>query len=68
MVGGMAVLGGLVAGPALAILGALSAAKMEKKRDDAKAYLSQVEAAVKKADVVVANLQAVEKMVDPFTR
>ncbi|MFP6283561.1 glycine zipper family protein [Helicobacter pylori] len=68
MVGGMAVIGGLVAGPALAILGALSAAKMEKKRDDAKAYCSQVEAAVKKADVVIDNLQAVRKMADLFTR
>ncbi|GAA8181171.1 hypothetical protein NP0158_08050 [Helicobacter pylori] len=68
MVGGMAVLGGLVAGPALAILGALSTSKMEKKRDDAKAYCSQVEAAVKKADVIVDNLQAVRKVVDLFTR
>ncbi|WP_367696777.1 sortase [Helicobacter pylori] len=65
---GMAVIGGLVAGPALAILGALNADEMEKKRDDAKAYLSQVEAAVKKADVIVDNLQAVRKMVDLFTR
>ncbi len=68
MVGGMAVLGGLVAGPALAILGALSADEMEKKRDDAKAYLSQVEAAVKKADVIVDNLRAVRKMADLFTK
>ncbi|MEJ8628234.1 sortase [Helicobacter pylori] len=65
---GMAVIGGLFAAPALAILGAFSATKMEKKRDDAKAYLSQVEAAVKKADAVVDNLQAVRKMVDLFTR
>ncbi|GAA7312305.1 hypothetical protein HpCK6_10430 [Helicobacter pylori] len=65
---GMAVIGGLFAAPALAILGAFSATKMEKKRDDAKAYLSQVEAAVKKADVIVDNLQAVRKMVDLFTR
>ncbi|MFP6032468.1 glycine zipper family protein [Helicobacter pylori] len=68
MVGGMAVLGGLVAGPALAILGAFSASKMEKKRDDAKAYCSQVEAAVKKADVMIDNLQAVRKMAELFTR
>ncbi len=68
MVGGMAVLGGLVAGPALAILGALSADKMEKKRDDAKAYLSQVEAAVKKVDAMIDNLQAVRKMADLFTK
>ncbi|KAA8892281.1 glycine zipper family protein [Helicobacter pylori] len=68
MVGGMAVLGGLLAAPALAILGALSADEMEKKRDDAKAYLSQVEAAVKKADAMIDNLQAVRKMADLFTR
>ncbi len=65
---GMAVLGGLVAGPALAILGAISADKMEKKRDDAKAYYSQVKAAVKKADVMIDNLLAIEKMVKLFTR
>ncbi|WQZ68191.1 sortase [Helicobacter pylori] len=65
---GMAVIGGLVAGPALAILGALSADEMEKKREDAKAYLSQVEAAVKKADAMIDNLQAVRKMADLFTK
>ncbi len=65
---GMAVIGGLVAGPALAILGAISADEMEKKRDDAKAYYSQVETAVKKADVIVDNLQAVRKMADLFTK
>ncbi|MFP6281299.1 sortase [Helicobacter pylori] len=65
---GMAVIGWLVAGPALAILGAISADEMEKKRDDAKAYLSQVEAAVKKADAMIDNLQAVRKMADLFTR
>ncbi|MGL2333713.1 sortase [Helicobacter pylori] len=65
---GMAVVGGLLAAPALAILGALSADEMEKKRDDAKAYCSQVEAAVKKADVMIDNLQAIRKMADLFTR
>ncbi len=65
---GMAVIGGLVAGPALAILGALSADEMEKKRDDAKAYFSQVKAFAKKVDVIVDNLQAVRKMADLFTR
>ncbi len=64
---GMAVLGGIVAGPALAIFGALSAAKMEKKLEDAKAYCSQVEAAVKKADVMVDQFQAVRKIADLFT-
>ncbi len=65
---GMAVVGGLLAAPALAILGAFSASKMEKKRDDAKAYYSQVEVAVKKADVMVDQFQAVRKMADLFTR
>ncbi len=65
---GMAVIGGIVAGPALAILGAISADEMEKKRDDAKAYYSQVEAASKKADVMIDDLQAVRKMADLFTR
>ncbi|WP_025449069.1 sortase [Helicobacter pylori] len=66
---GVAVLGGLVAVPALAILGAISADEMEKKRDDAKAYYSQVEAAVKKADAIamIDNIQAVRKVVDLFT-
>ncbi len=63
---GMAVLGGLLAAPTLAILGAISADEMEKKRDDAKAYYSQVEAAVKKADVMVDQFQAVRKMADLF--
>ncbi|WQS46515.1 sortase [Helicobacter pylori] len=65
---GMAVIGGIVAGPALAILGALSADEMEKKRDDAKAYYSQVKAASKKADAMIDNIQAVRKMADLFTR
>ncbi len=65
---GMAVFGGLVAGPALAILGAVSADEMEEKLEDAKAYLSQVEAAVKKADAMIDNIQAVRKMADLFTR
>ncbi|WRD26449.1 sortase [Helicobacter pylori] len=65
---GMAVIGGLLAAPALAILGALSADEMEKKLENAKAYCSQVEAAVKKADAMIDNLQAVRKMADLFTR
>ncbi|GAA7897285.1 hypothetical protein HpBT039_09920 [Helicobacter pylori] len=64
----MVVLGGLVAGPALAILGVVNANEMEEKLEDVKAYHSQVEEAVKKADVIVDNLQAVRKMVDLFTR
>ncbi len=69
---GMAVFGGLVAGPALAILGAIlgamSADEMEEKLEKAKAYHSQVEEAVKKADVIIDQFQAIEKMAKLFTR
>ncbi len=68
MVGGMVVLGGLVAGPALAILGAVSADEMEEKLEKAKAYYSQVEKAVKKADAIIDQFQAIEKMAKLFTR
>ncbi|GAA8353114.1 hypothetical protein HpDR35_05620 [Helicobacter pylori] len=64
---GMAVFGGLIAGPALAILGAVRADDMEEKLENAKAYYSQVEAAVKKADAMIDNIQAVRKVVDLFT-
>ncbi len=65
---GMAVFGGVVAGPALAILGAVSADEMEEKLEKAKAYHSQVEEAVKKADVIIDQFQAIEKMAKLFTR
>ncbi|GAA8021535.1 hypothetical protein HpMS7_06750 [Helicobacter pylori] len=64
----MVVFGGLVAGPALAILGAVSADEMEEKLEKAKAYHSQVEKAVKKADVAIDNLLAVERVVKLFTK
>ncbi|GAA8978431.1 hypothetical protein Taitung276_06320 [Helicobacter pylori] len=64
----MALIGWVVAGPALAILGAVSANEMEEKLEKAEAYYSQVEAAVKKADVVIDNLLAVERVVKLFTR
>ncbi|WRD04948.1 hypothetical protein E5K72_03920 [Helicobacter pylori] len=66
--GSMALIGGVGAAPVIAILGAISADEMEKKLENAKAYCSQAEAAVKKADVVIDNLQAVRKMADFFTR
>ncbi|GAA7260056.1 hypothetical protein Kyoto96A_07030 [Helicobacter pylori] len=65
---GMVVLGGLVAGPALAILGAMSANEMKEKLEKAKAYYSQVEKAVKKADAIIDQFQAIEKMAKLFTR
>ncbi|GAA7612492.1 hypothetical protein JP0107_11790 [Helicobacter pylori] len=65
---GMAVFGGLVAGPAIAILVAMSADEMKEKLEKAKAYYSQVEKAVKKADVIIDQFQAIEKMAKLFTR
>ncbi|GAA8966261.1 hypothetical protein BTM249_07130 [Helicobacter pylori] len=65
---GMAVLGGLVAGSALAILGAVSAGEMEEKLENAKAHYSQVEEAVKKADVIIDQFLAIEKMAKLFTK
>ncbi|GAA9139518.1 hypothetical protein Taiwan64_09330 [Helicobacter pylori] len=55
-------------GGVIAILGAVSANEMEEKLEKAEAYYSQVEAAVKKADVVIDNLLAVERVVKLFTR
>lgn len=65
---GMAVFGELLAGPALAILGAMSADEMKEKLEKAKAYYSQVEKAVKKADAIIDQFQAIEKMAKLFTR
>ncbi|GAA9435690.1 hypothetical protein HpHA286_17730 [Helicobacter pylori] len=64
----MAVFGGLVAGPALAILGAMSTNEMKEKLEKAKAYYSQVEKAVKKADAIIDQFQAIEKMAKLFTK
>ncbi|MCQ2949039.1 sortase [Helicobacter pylori] len=66
--GSMALIGGVGAAPVIAILGAISTDEMEKKLENAKAYCSQAEAAVKKADVVIDNLRSVEKMAELFTR
>ncbi len=49
-------------------LKAVSASKMEEKLEKAKSYLSQVEAAVKKADAMIDNLKSIEKMAICFTR
>nr|WP_231192494.1 sortase [Helicobacter pylori] len=64
----MALIGGLVAGPAIAILGAMSADEMKEKLEKAKAYHSQVEKAVKKADAIIDQFQAIEKMAKLFTK
>ncbi len=64
----MALIGGVGAAPVIAILGVLSADEMEEKLEKAKAYYSQVEEAVKKADAIIDQFQAIEKMAKLFTR
>ncbi len=58
---GMAVFGGVGVAPVIAILGVLSAKKMEKK-------LEEVEKAITEAYGVIDKLLAVERMVNLFTR
>ncbi len=65
---GMAVFGGLIVGPALAILGALRAAEMEKKLENAKARYEEIRVRFEEAVVMIDNLQAVRKMAVLFTR
>ncbi len=65
---GMAVLGGLVAGPALAILGAFSASKMEEKLENAKARYEEIRVRFEEAVVMIDQFQAIEKMAKSFTR
>ncbi|WQX14415.1 sortase [Helicobacter pylori] len=65
---GVAVLGGLVTGPALAILGAVRADEMEKKLEDAKARYEEIRVRFEEAVVMVDQFQAIEKMAMYFTR
>ncbi len=57
-----------MAGPAIAILGAMSADEMKEELEKAKSYYSQVEKAVKKADAIIDQFQAIEKMAKLFIR
>lgn len=57
--GGTAVLGGLVAGPLLAIGGAVMASKAAEKKDEAYEALSRVRGEVKKLEVVISKLKAI---------
>ncbi|EMH18535.1 hypothetical protein [Helicobacter pylori] len=59
---------GLLAGPALAIFGALRAAEMEKKLEDAKARYEEIRVRFEEAVVMVDQFQAIEKMAMYFTR
>ncbi|MCQ2825660.1 sortase [Helicobacter pylori] len=59
---------GLLAGPALAIFGALRAAEMEKKLENAKARYEEIRVRFEEAVVMVDQFQAIEKMAMYFTR
>ncbi len=59
---------GLLAGPALAIFGALRAAEVEKKLEDAKARYEEIRVRFEEAVVMVDQFQAIEKMAMYFTR
>lgn len=64
----MALIGEVVAAPVIAILGVLSAKKMEKKLEDVKAYCCEIEEAITKAYGVIDDLLAVERVAKLFTR
>ncbi|WP_187851691.1 glycine zipper family protein [Helicobacter pylori] len=66
--GSMALIGGVGAAPVIAILGVLSAKKMEKKLEDVKAYCCEVEERLMEAYGVIDKLLAVERVVKLFTR
>lgn len=59
--GGTAVLGGLVAGPLLAVGGVLMAAKAAETKDKAYEELSRVRGEIKKREVIISKLAAIEK-------
>lgn len=59
---------GLLAGPALAIFGALRAAEMEKNLENAKARYEEIRVRFEEAVVMIDQFQAIEKMAMYFTR
>ncbi len=66
--GSMALIGEVGAAPVIAILGVLSAKKMEKKLEYVKAYCCEIEEAITKAYGVIDDLLAVERVAKLFTR
>ncbi len=59
---------GLLAGPELAIFGALRAAEMEEKLENAKARYEEIRVRFEEAVVMIDQFQAIEKMAMYFTR
>lgn len=61
MAGGTMVLGGLVAGPLLAIGGSVFAYKAAQAKDEARSRYSKISAQVKEGEIVVSRLNAIEQ-------
>lgn len=59
--GGTAVLGGIVAGPLLAIGGAVMAANAAKKKDEARKHLERIRGEIAKLDIVISKLNSIER-------
>ena len=68
MAGGAAVLGGIVAGPALMVLGLVMGAKASAKLDNAYANLEQAQKAEKEIGVLVTACKAIKERADLFTK
>lgn len=64
---GTAVLGGLVAGPAIAITGFIMDSKAEKNLTDAYAYCSEIEIAIEKIDYSISEYNSIYKYIDELT-
>jgi len=64
MAGGMIVLGGLVAGPAIAITGFVMDSKAEKNLTDAKKFRVEVDIAVENIEKIIKNFESVKRRVD----
>ena len=60
MAGGTALLGGLVAGPALAIMGIAAAIKAEKGLTEATAYAAEVDVMVEKMKTAIFKTRAID--------
>lgn len=67
MTGGMVVLGGCVAGPALAVIGFLSAAKSEETLTRAYEEVARVDEIIEQLDSAICALDAIKERIDEIT-